>query len=51
MATCRKSLWYPTRQDSTGVSVFARGSEASLVSLTAYQMKSVWPELKEQEGR
>jgi beta-fructofuranosidase len=42
---------YPTRQDSTGVSVFARGSEASLVSLTAYQMKSVWPELKEQEGR
>lgn len=39
---------YPTRQDSTGVSVFARGSEAKLVSLTAYQMKSIWPELKEQ---
>ena len=42
---------YPTRPDSTGVSVFARGSEASLVSLTAYQMKSIWPELKEQAGR
>jgi len=42
---------YPTRPDSTGVSVFARGNEASLVSLTAYQMKSIWPELKEQEGR
>lgn len=42
---------YPTREDSSGVSVFARGSEASLVSLTAYQMKSVWPELKDQEGR
>jgi beta-fructofuranosidase len=42
---------YPTRPDSTGVSVFARGSEASLVSLTAYQMKSIWPELKDQEGR
>jgi len=42
---------YPTRQDSTGVSVFARGSEASLVSLNAYQMKSVWPDLKDQEGR
>ena len=42
---------YPTRQDSTGVSVFARGSEASLVLLHAYQMKSVWPDLKDQEGR
>ena len=35
---------YPTRQDSTGVSVFARGSEARLLSLDAYQMKSVWPD-------
>ncbi len=42
---------YPTRPDSTGVSVFARGSEARLVSLTAYQMRSIWPELKDQEGR
>ena len=42
---------YPTRKDSTGVSLFARGSEANLVSLDAYQMKSVWPELKDQEGR
>lgn len=42
---------YPTRQDSHGVSVFARGSEANLVSLTAHQMKSIWPELKAQEGR
>jgi beta-fructofuranosidase len=42
---------YPTRPDSTGVSVFARGSEARLVSLTAWQMKSIWPELKDQEGR
>lgn len=42
---------YPTRPDSTQVSVFARGSEARLVSLTGWQMKSIWPELKEQEGR
>jgi len=42
---------YPSRQDSTGVSVFSRGSEAKLVSLNAYQMKSVWPELKDHEGR
>ncbi len=42
---------YPTRQDSTGVSVFARGGEASLVSLDAYQMKSIWPELESQRGQ
>lgn len=42
---------YPTRPDSTGVSVFARGNEARLVSLTAWQMRSIWPELKEHEGR
>ncbi len=41
---------YPTRQDSTGVSVFARGGKARLVSLNAYQMKSIWPELKSQAG-
>ena len=34
---------YPLREDSCGVSVFARGSEAKLVSLTAYQMRSIWP--------
>lgn len=42
---------YPTRPDSTGVSIFARGSAANLVSLTAWQMKSIWPELKDKEGR
>ena len=42
---------YPTRPDSAQVSVFARGSEARLVSLTGWQMKSIWPELKDQEGR
>jgi beta-fructofuranosidase len=42
---------YPTREDSTGVSVFARGSEASLLSLDAYPMKSIWPELKGEEGQ
>jgi len=42
---------YPTLKDSTGVSVFARGGKAKLVSLVAHQMKSIWPELKSQEGR
>jgi beta-fructofuranosidase len=42
---------YPTCEDSTGVAVFARGGEAKLVSLTAWQMRSVWPELKHLEGK
>lgn len=41
---------YPTLKDSTGVSVFARGGGARLVSLNAWQMRSIWPELKSQEG-
>ena len=36
---------YPSREDSRGVSVFARGSEAKVISLTAYHMQSIWPEL------
>ena len=40
---------YPTRKDSSQVSVLARGSEAKLVSLRAWQMSSIWPELKDQE--
>ena len=42
---------YPDREDSNGVSVFARGAGAKLVSLDAWQMRSIWPELKEHEGR
>ena len=41
---------YPTRDDSSLVSVFARGSEAKLVSMHAWQMRSIRPELKTQEG-
>jgi len=48
---CLTLRTYPTREDSNGVSVFARGSEAKLVLLTAYQMRSIWPELKHNEGR
>ncbi len=42
---------YPEREDSGGVSVFARGSEANLVSLDAWQMRSIWPELRHREGK
>ncbi len=36
---------YPERSDSVGVSVFARGGRATLRSMEAWQMRSVWPEL------
>ncbi|MDD9955449.1 MAG: glycoside hydrolase family 32 protein [Anaerolineaceae bacterium] len=42
---------YPSRADSAGVSLFARGGAAQLRSLKAWQMRSVWPELKAFEGR
>ena len=42
---------YPEREDSNGVSIFARGSEAKLVSLDAWQMRSIWPELSHREGK
>ena len=48
---CLTLRTYPSREDSTGVSVFARGNEARLVSLTAWQMRSIWPELKTKEGK
>ena len=41
---------YPERKDSSGVSVFARGGVAKLVSLDAWRMRSVWSELKDREG-
>ena len=33
---------YPGREDSVGVSVRAQGSDATLRSLDAWQMKSIW---------
>ena len=41
---------YPEREDSSGVSLFARGSTARLVSLETWKMRSIWPELKHREG-
>ena len=42
---------YPQRADSSGVSLFARGGTARLVSLDAWPMRSIWPELKDREGQ
>jgi beta-fructofuranosidase len=47
---CLTLRTYPSLEESKGVSVFSRGSDAKLVSLTAYQMRSIWPELKAMEG-
>ena len=42
---------YPEREDSRGISLFARGRPAQLRSLKVWQMRSVWPELKQFESR
>lgn len=42
---------YPKREDSRGVSIFARRGDAKLLSLDVWQMRSIWPELKGREGQ
>lgn len=46
---CLSVRVYPDRADSTGVSLFARGGKARLARLEAWQMRSIWPELKFRE--
>jgi len=42
---------YPTKEDASGVSLFSKGGDAELVSLEAWQIRSVWPELGAKEGK
>ena len=42
---------FPTQESASGVSLFSRGGKAKLLSLEAWQMKSVWPELAFKEGK
>ena len=42
---CRTIRAYHEQEDSSVISVFARGDAAMLVSLDARQMRGVWPEL------
>ena len=42
---------YPTREDSRGISFFSRGGVAKVLSMDVWQMRSIWPELKHQEGK
>ena len=49
-ANCRLCLAlrvYPSREDSIGVSLYAQGRDASLKSLDAWQMKSIWQDENE----
>ncbi len=41
---------YPTQDNSRGISIFSQDGEAELVSLDVWQMRSVWPELKNKES-
>ena len=36
---------YPSRPDSSGVSLFARGGDARLAEMRVWQMRTIWPEL------
>ena len=47
---CAVARAYPEREDSNGISLFSIGGEAQIVSLDVWQMRSIWPELKYQEG-
>ena len=42
---------YPTKEDASGVSLFSTGGNAQLLSLEAWQMRSVWPELVKKQGK
>jgi beta-fructofuranosidase len=39
---CMASRVYPTRPDALGVDVFARGGEAQLLALDAWELASIW---------
>lgn len=39
---CLTSRVYPSRSDSIGVNLFARGGDATLISCDAWEMNSIW---------
>jgi len=47
---CLTSRVYPTREDSTGISVTAEGGRASVDGLSAWELGSAWP-AAERRGR
>jgi beta-fructofuranosidase len=47
---CMSSRVYPSRRDSLGVGLFARGGDAQLKSLDVWEMKSTWTTRYKQAG-
>ena len=48
---CLTLRTYPSLENSNGISVFSKGSDAELISFKSWNIKSIWPELKKFEGR
>ena len=48
---CLTLRTYPLLENSNGISVFSKGSDAELISFKSWNIKSIWPELKKFEGR
>jgi len=46
---CAVARVYPLQAESSGISLFAIGGEAKVVSMDVWQMRSMWPELKYRE--
>ena len=47
---CAVARVYPLQEESNGISLFAIGGEARIVSMNVWQMRSIWQELKYREG-
>ena len=47
---CAVARAYPLQEESNGISLFAIGGEAKVVSMDVWQMRSIWQELKYREG-
>lgn len=42
---CLTKNIYPSRSDSQGIALFARGGELVVRSLNAWQMATIWPQV------
>ena len=47
---CAVARVYPQQEESNGISLFAIGGEAKVVSMDVWQMRAIWQELKYREG-
>ena len=48
---CAVARVYPLQEESNGISLFAIGGEAKVVSMDVWQMRSIWQELRYREGQ